>query len=516
MSKFTTAPEQTQATPLAILYQRGARFVLCQPNKRPLWKRWQKRRPPVEVCHYHIADEGLIGIVPYSIQSSAVDIDEGNPSEFFSLYPPIVAVESKRSGGWHGYYADKVGRSNQRFEFQQWRGDLRSARGFLILHSLSAQQLLAQADFAIDSELPGWLPDNLFEAAGVELEAQQTKPYQPTPDAQQHWQQRAAAAWSGLPRIEPGNRNNSLFDTVRFFAYAEPKPAQYAPWQALVDQYSLDANGQFPAPLDEREVLSTARSIGSWTYSGGGPIDHSPTAQQRRGRKSGQKRRAKTRERDEWIARLSAEGKKQREIALLVGLSDRQVRTILKRKSGSEPNQLGGEEAPTRPEIAELAKAARWSEIPEPNQLGEDWQPFPSNRYPGLYVRVLDQYAGYDSPAEPPAGCKKIEFDTGIAYPDGQPLILGGDYRVEHGVTVRGAIQRTARASGREDLAERLPVIMGGLSAAEEDQQQRRSKHVVKASQPQSSNTPPPTAAKNSSKVAQSDLFDGLPRHGFH
>lgn len=62
---------------VAYLQNRGAHFVLCD-GKRPVWKRWQKRRPPVAVV---TADPGNVGIMPASIDTSALDVDRGNTFE---------------------------------------------------------------------------------------------------------------------------------------------------------------------------------------------------------------------------------------------------------------------------------------------------------------------------------------------------------------------------------------------------------------------------------------------------
>jgi hypothetical protein len=62
-------------------------------------------------------------------------------------------------------------------------------------------------------------------------------------------------------------RNESLFETVRFFAYDEKK--NHLAHKTFFDAVMLnasDVNNQFPAPLPISEVLSTAKSIAKWSW----------------------------------------------------------------------------------------------------------------------------------------------------------------------------------------------------------------------------------------------------------
>lgn len=66
-------------------------------------------------------------------------------------------------------------------------------------------------------------------------------------------------------------RNTTLFDTLRHWAYAEVKnQCSYADFQQAVDNKALSINGMFldceNGILPVKEVLSTAKSVGTWTW----------------------------------------------------------------------------------------------------------------------------------------------------------------------------------------------------------------------------------------------------------
>lgn len=66
-------------------------------------------------------------------------------------------------------------------------------------------------------------------------------------------------------------RNTTLFDTLRHWAYAEVKNhPSHAAFQASVDTKALTINGHFidhlNGVLPAKEVLSTAKSVGKWTW----------------------------------------------------------------------------------------------------------------------------------------------------------------------------------------------------------------------------------------------------------
>ena len=320
------------SAPLGTLYDRGAHFVLCN-GKVPIWKRWQSHRPTLEVVEHH-ADHGRsIGIVPASIGTSALDVDHGDPAELFTLHPARAVVPSRRAGGRHGYYDDEHGRGNHKWEALGAGGEVRSARGFLVLYG-NAPERLATA-LTRPGRYP--FPDSLFEAAGMVLPVQ----YAPI--------EQGPAIVAGRPKVLPmlevireGARNTSLFDVVRWWAYSEDRGAVLADWCAAVLDYALRHNERFPLPLPERphakdgplpaeEVRKLAYNVATWTWSGHGAVDHSPTAQRRRAIKLGKLRRAAVADRDHAILQDRAEGMSLRALARKHGLSLCAVQHVLKR-----------------------------------------------------------------------------------------------------------------------------------------------------------------------------------------
>ena len=306
---------------LRTLHDAGAHFVLAS-GKVPIWRRWQYARPSLEVVEHH-ADHGRsIGIVPASIGTSALDVDSGDPGALFAQWPARAVLPSRRTGGRHGYYDDDQARGNPKWEALGAAGELRSARGFLILYG-NAPERLATA-LTKPGRYP--FPDSLFEAAGVRLGVQ----YAPI--------EQGPAIVAGRPAILPmlevvgeGKRNSSLFDAARWWAYAQDRGRDLDRWYEAVTAYATTNNGRFPKPLEAPEVRKLAYNVGSWTWSGHGAFDHSPTAQRRRGLKLGRMRRAATAERDGAIVQDRSAGMPLRAIARKHGLTLGGVQHVLNR-----------------------------------------------------------------------------------------------------------------------------------------------------------------------------------------
>ena len=147
---------------LQTIYHSGGHFVLCLEDKRPVWRSWQKLRPGLDVV---LAHEGPLGLQPWSISTSALDVDAGDPGELMQAWPPMAILDSRRSDGKHLYYADTEGRGNGHFEVYGCAGEVRSAKGYLILWHDGAGHLAdALHDPAARSHR--W-PRDLFELAGV-------------------------------------------------------------------------------------------------------------------------------------------------------------------------------------------------------------------------------------------------------------------------------------------------------------------------------------------------------------
>ena len=267
-------PEKSRV--VALLVDQGAHFVLCREDKRPLWKAWQHAFPSIAVCAEHA---GPLGIIPASIKTLGLDIDAGDPGAFIQSYPPIVALPSRRPGGLHAYFDDLERRGNGRFDLDGVSGEIRSARGYLILHH---DGLFGLAD-AIQEHEPGTcpFPSDLFEAAGIEIDT--SRPLEDVP----------AGIRADVPHDMPleeiteGARNVALFDAVRFWAYGA-RPSGTIPareltfWYEAVESIAFGYSRRFPSPLPAAEVRATSYSVASWVASGYREKGHTSAAQRRR------------------------------------------------------------------------------------------------------------------------------------------------------------------------------------------------------------------------------------------
>ena len=326
---------------LQIIYQAGGHFVLCLENKRPVWQSWQKLRPGLDVV---LAHEGLLGLKPFSISTSVLDVDSGDPGKLIQACPPMAILDSRRAGGKHLYYSDTAGRGNGYFEVYGCAGDIRSAKGYLILWYDGVGRLAATIDDPIARARS--FPCDLFELAGlpaVTLPGVVKTPaysYKPSDQSRQAWAIAAAAV--PLETIKRGWRNLNLFDAVRFCAYSVSRGTDYDAWTRRVLVFALKQNRRFPEPLHESEVKQTAYSISTWCWSGGGArwhFDHSSAAQRRRGLKLGRMRSARNAERDAAIVAAVRAGQSMRSVARQYGLSAMTVSKIVGRVN-TKPNQL--------------------------------------------------------------------------------------------------------------------------------------------------------------------------------
>jgi DNA-directed RNA polymerase specialized sigma24 family protein len=129
----------------------------------------------------------------------------------------------------------------------------------------------------------------------------------------------------------------ALFHGLRHWSYRAIRD-HWAPngldaWLRVVRDRSGRINRQFPEPLPESEVTSTAKSVGKWTWRNITPAGlqaliertHTPELQAERGRKSGEARRL-SREQERATARLlRAKGYTQQQIADEIGVPQQTI-----------------------------------------------------------------------------------------------------------------------------------------------------------------------------------------------
>ena len=232
-------PEETRRA-LAYLHDRGAHFVLLA-DKKPLWQGYLKRRPALET----VLHSPELGIIPWSVQNTALAYDRGQPLQLCVFHPPLVILESGKADHWHVYYRDTEPRRNGNWDAFGCGGQVRGANGFLRLwHSQSSVKLL----FALaHNPGPCMFPSDLILAPPA-------KNYRPPADPGEPYTRRLPLPSIDLGEVRIGNRNNSLFDVTRFWSYAEAKPVSMHEWHERVRVYAQTRNLDFRRPLPLREV----------------------------------------------------------------------------------------------------------------------------------------------------------------------------------------------------------------------------------------------------------------------
>ena len=207
-----------QQQAVVALADKGAYIVLADHAKRPCWDgaiySWKHQRPSGAVIEQH---DGLFGIVPWSIRSTALDVDEGDPLQLRLKHPPFADLPTRRPGGHYLYFDDSAPRGNSAWKGYGCRGDLRGAAGYLVLWRDGAVRLLDALDARDRFQRP--FPADLFKAAGMGA----LRPPAARPPA-------ARAGGVRPDLIQPihlavkGCRNVSLFEHVRILADTTNRP----------------------------------------------------------------------------------------------------------------------------------------------------------------------------------------------------------------------------------------------------------------------------------------------------
>ena len=148
-----------RATPEARIYDAGGHFVLCAPSKRPIWRGWNRLRPTADVAALHRADDDPVGIVPWSLHSTALDVDHGDPRALLEQFAAWADLPSRR--GRHAYYDDDTPRANATWAARGCRGDIRGAKGYLVLHEDGCERLAEALDHRVPGTRP--FPRDLFD-----------------------------------------------------------------------------------------------------------------------------------------------------------------------------------------------------------------------------------------------------------------------------------------------------------------------------------------------------------------
>ena len=126
-----------RAAVAALAADPGAHIVLLR-GKVPCWPdrgkySWPKWRPAAAVIEAH---PHQFGIVPWSLSTCGLDVDQGDPLQLSMLVQPLANLRTKR--GHHLYCSDSKPRRNGKFEAAGCQGDVRSAGGYLAFQFLDA------------------------------------------------------------------------------------------------------------------------------------------------------------------------------------------------------------------------------------------------------------------------------------------------------------------------------------------------------------------------------------------
>ena len=260
-----------------------------------------------------------MGVIPWSLRASGLDVDWGNPSDFATAYPPMARLPSRRPGGQHLWYRDTQPRRNlQQLAFPGWSGDLRSRTGYLINWAGEAgwEALL---DGVIHERGVLFPADALGTASTSILEQTQGVPAL----ASIPWE-RTAAGLPDLRVIMPGQRNLALFDHVRFWAYKASLGRDLDAWHKRVEYHANNLNRFFSVSLETQEVRDIAYSVSTWTWARPA-LNHAPEVQAARGRRSGQSRRDAKAGRNLTIRDLKDDGWTVEDIDAIIGIHQRTV-----------------------------------------------------------------------------------------------------------------------------------------------------------------------------------------------
>ena len=342
----------------SLVFDYGAHLIPVQPDKSPAHgfrKDWQHKSPSWGMLRIHAARGGYFGLIPYSLGLCVLDWDDddlGAAAAFTIEQPPALMLPTASFGHWHFYYETFKPRPNARFTWDgKDRGDVRSAKGYVVMWGNAPQQLSA----LMNGQLPSWqqkaFPEHLLGAPAVPIldgiaDAPQLAP-DPTlaPDTPfKSYTTPLSLESIDWGAVKPGSRNLTLFNGLRFLAYNSPvslypsRESWFAELRARAFEWAAlmpDRRG-FP----DSEVRATAESVAAYTWQRRHAVRDNKRAdsdvQRRRGVRSGEKRRWKERERNDQIKDMLERGMTKAAIARQAGLSRRQVIKLAARFSVRE------------------------------------------------------------------------------------------------------------------------------------------------------------------------------------
>lgn len=148
-----------------------------------------------------------------------------------------------------------------------------------------------------------------------------------------------------LKEVSGLGRNCMMFDNVRFWAYEAIRAfisGSYDVWHREVLNVAINVNGAFLEPLPYSEVKATAKSVSRWVWRNHGKayakfIERQAAKGRVGGLKSDSSHGGKARSQQysdirQEALKLHIQGMKQKDIALQLNVSDRTIRTWIKKR----------------------------------------------------------------------------------------------------------------------------------------------------------------------------------------
>lgn len=286
------------------LHAYGAHFVLAGMDKKPRWRRWNERRPTVRQILNH---KGPVGVIPATVGATVLDADQipgpTNLRELLNRLAHMAVLRSQRADRAHIFMRDDTSRTNGRFSAFGITGDIRSGSGYVILWRDAAPRLVGA--LIQDEGSPGSLLQiPQFEEWAISRGASARRRKGPRREKTRlnskpnpHLMTAGSQPdRTKLKQVRKGNRNESLFLTLRLWAYGRQRGNCWTDWQGMVRQCARSLNAEFEEPLPATEVTRTADSVAEFCWDQLDevvPREEGPGRenQARRGRISGYRRR---------------------------------------------------------------------------------------------------------------------------------------------------------------------------------------------------------------------------------
>ena len=235
------------------LHGRGAHLVLTDATKKPSGgSGWLEMRPPLREVIAHIEGDGLVGVVPWSLGLSVLDVDLGNWGELASCFKPLLVVQSRKPGRAHLYFRDVKARGSSNWVYEGSAGQMRSASGYVTLW-----QGLGALAGAVWRGLGrgGLFPFEALEVRSVrsEWDEQLWNPY--------------AFEYLGVSDLGGSTANRQLFDRLREWGYRQPRPGLLDAWLSRVlGRAEAEADKHLAGRLSRPDILRISCHVGMWIW----------------------------------------------------------------------------------------------------------------------------------------------------------------------------------------------------------------------------------------------------------